>query len=85
MACLTGKRSSQNLLLRVLKVVIQLREAARKSMTKGSTQKRTGLSRGNAVAICTFCHWAVYVKGDIIFKHPVVPYWPDFPDFVKRA
>lgn len=46
MACLTGKRSSQNLLLRVLKVVIQLREAAKKSLTKGPSQQRTGLSRG---------------------------------------
>eukprot|EP00112_Aurelia_sp_Birch-Aquarium-sp1_P001578 Seg1172.3 transcript_id=Seg1172.3/GoldUCD/mRNA.D3Y31 product="E3 ubiquitin-protein ligase HUWE1" protein_id=Seg1172.3/GoldUCD/D3Y31 len=46
MASLTGKRSSQNLLLRVLKVVIQLREAAKKSLTKGSGQQRTGLSRG---------------------------------------
>jgi len=46
MACLTGKRSSQNLLLRVLKVVIQLREAAKKSLVKGPNQPRTGLSRG---------------------------------------
>ena len=46
MACLTGKRSSQNLLLRVLKVVIQLREAAKKSLVRGPSQQRTGLSRG---------------------------------------
>ena len=46
MACLTGKRSSQNLMLRVLKVIIQLREASKKSQVRGPSQQRTGLSRG---------------------------------------
>ena len=53
MACLTGKRSSQNLLLRVLKVVIQLREAAKKSLVKGPNQPRTGLSRGRFKRQCS--------------------------------
>ena len=49
MANLTGKRSSQSLLLRVLKVVIQLREAAKKSFSKVSGPQRAGLSRGECL------------------------------------
>eukprot|EP00794_Sanderia_malayensis_P006098 gene6098-6802_t len=46
MANLTGKRSCQSLLLRVLKVIIQLREAAKKSLNKAGSQPRSDLSRG---------------------------------------
>lgn len=40
MTALTTKRSSQSLMLRVLKVVLQLREAARKSAKKPATSAR---------------------------------------------
>ena len=49
MQSLTCKTSSQALLLRVLKVILQLREAARRSVSGSTTSRTRGLQRRSEI------------------------------------
>ena len=55
MITLTCKTSSQALLLRVLKVILQLREAARKTTTTGRTGEASREQRRRKLSVVGFC------------------------------